>query len=203
MKTEQEKFWEGEFGDEYNKRNDLTPGLLATQLNLFSKILSKTRGIQSVIEFGANIGINLRAIKSLLPQVEMAAVEINREAADKLNELDDVKVYPISILDYERMLKRDFVFTRGVLIHINPDRLKEVYQKMYDSSNKYICIIEYYNPRPVAIEYRGEKDRLFKRDFCGEMMREYPDLKLVDYGFCYHNDPNFPQDDVNWFLLEK
>jgi spore coat polysaccharide biosynthesis protein SpsF len=26
---------------------------------------------------------------------------------------------------------------------------------------------------------------------------------LVDYGFAYHRDPNFPQDDITWFLLEK
>jgi len=32
---------------------------------------------------------------------------------------------------------------------------------------------------------------------------KYPDLKLVDYGFSYHRDNNFKQDDVSWFLLEK
>jgi spore coat polysaccharide biosynthesis protein SpsF len=26
---------------------------------------------------------------------------------------------------------------------------------------------------------------------------------LVDYGFAYHRDPAFPQDDITWFLLEK
>jgi spore coat polysaccharide biosynthesis protein SpsF len=25
----------------------------------------------------------------------------------------------------------------------------------------------------------------------------------VDYGFAYRRDPNFPQDDITWFLLEK
>ena len=53
------------------------------------------------------------------------------------------------------------------------------------------------------IPYHGESDRLFKRDFAGELMKKYKDLKLVDYGFVYHNDSNFPQDDVTWFLLEK
>jgi spore coat polysaccharide biosynthesis protein SpsF len=53
------------------------------------------------------------------------------------------------------------------------------------------------------VEYRGYKARLFKRDFAGEMLDKYRDLSLLDYGFVYHRDPNFPQDDVNWFLLEK
>jgi spore coat polysaccharide biosynthesis protein SpsF len=44
---------------------------------------------------------------------------------------------------------------------------------------------------------------LFKRDFAGEMMDRYPDLKLLDYGFVYHRDPAFPDDDITWFLMEK
>jgi spore coat polysaccharide biosynthesis protein SpsF len=35
------------------------------------------------------------------------------------------------------------------------------------------------------------------------MMDKYSNLKLVDYGFVYHRDYQFPQDDMNWFLLEK
>ena len=27
--------------------------------------------------------------------------------------------------------------------------------------------------------------------------------RLVDYGFAYRHDPNFPQDDITWFLMEK
>lgn len=47
------------------------------------------------------------------------------------------------------------------------------------------------------------KKVLFKRDFAGEMLEKYQDLQLVDYGFVYHGDANFPQDDLTWFLLEK
>jgi len=28
-------------------------------------------------------------------------------------------------------------------------------------------------------------------------------LQLLDYGFVYHRDPNFSQDDTKWFLLEQ
>ena len=28
-------------------------------------------------------------------------------------------------------------------------------------------------------------------------------ILLVDYGFVYHRDNCFPQDDINWFLFEK
>ena len=89
------------------------------------------------------------------------------------------------------------------MIHINPDELQNAYEKLYNSSNKYILVAEYYNQTPVMIEYRGNKERLFKRDFAGEILDKYPDLKLVDYGFFYNRDNNFKMDDISWFLMEK
>ena len=74
---------------------------------------------------------------------------------------------------------------------------------MYRCSSRYILVAEYYNPNPVSIVYRGETDRLFKRDFAGDMLDAYPDLSLADYGFAYHRDPKFAQDDISWFLLDK
>jgi hypothetical protein len=55
----------------------------------------------------------------------------------------------------------------------------------------------------VAIDYRGHRERLFKRDFAGDILDRHGDLHLVDYGFVYHRDPNYPKDDLTWFLLEK
>ena len=89
------------------------------------------------------------------------------------------------------------------MIHINPDDLQKVYEVMYKLSKKYICVAEYYNPSPMAIEYRGEKNKLFKRDFAGELIDKYKDLELIDYGFKYRRDNSYPQDDITWFLLKK
>ena len=63
-------------------------------------------------------------------------------------------------------------------------------------------INEYFNPTPVSIPYRGHENKLFKRDFAGELIDSYS-LKLVDYGFVYSRDNLYPQDDMTWFLLEK
>jgi pseudaminic acid biosynthesis-associated methylase len=96
----------------------------------------------------------------------------------------------------------DFVFSKGVLIHLNPDQLKPTYEKMYNWTKKFILIAEYYSPTPQAITYRGNIDRLFKRDFAGEFLDMFPDVTLRDYGFVYHRG-TYPQDDITWFLLEK
>lgn len=202
FKTEQENFWATEFGDEYIGRNDDLQ-IVAGNLNLFSKILGRTKGIKSVIEFGSNIGCNLKAIKALIPDSDLTAIEINQKAVEILKKEQNVKVFAQSILDFEPNSKWDLSFVKGVLIHINPDELQNVYEKLYNSSKKYILIAEYYNPAPVTVPYRGHSDRLFKRDFAGEIMDKYPDLELIDYGFSYHRDNNFPQDDITWFLLEK
>lgn len=203
FKTEQENFWAGDFGNEYIGRNK-SEEYLASNLNFFSRIFNSVERPSSLIEFGANVGMNLRAIKLLFPAINLFGIEINQQAADELKKVTgDSNVYNGSIFDYKLQTKCDVSLIKGVLIHINPDMLPEVYEKLYQTSNKYILICEYYNPSPVSVPYRGHNDRLFKRDFAGEMLDKYSDLILIDYGFCYKRDRSFPQDDVSWFLLEK
>jgi len=200
--TEQEAFWAGEFGNNYTQRN-VGAQWVASNLALFGKILARTEGVGSVLELGANLGLNLRALRQLLPQARFSAVEINARAVRELKRLGGIRVHHASILDFKSPRPADLVVIKGVLIHLNPDKLPHVYDLMHAASARYICLAEYYNPSPVAIPYRGHTDRLFKRDFAGELMKQHGDLRLVDYGFVYHADPNHPQDDITWFLLEK
>lgn len=201
--TPQEGFWAGEFGSDYIGRND-SQQLLASNLNFFTKALMQAGRVGSAIEFGANIGMNLRALQLLYPDVTLRGVEINPDAAAQLrSHIGQDNVYEGSIFNYPVEQQVDLSLIKGVLIHINPDMLPVVYEKLYTASRRFVLVCEYYNPSPVAISYRGHADRLFKRDFAGEMMDKYPDLKLVDYGFAYRRDPAFPQDDITWFLMEK
>ncbi|EMY69566.1 pseudaminic acid biosynthesis-associated methylase [Leptospira vanthielii] len=203
FQTSQEEFWAGEFGKDYIERNQ-SDQLLASNLCFFSKILENTAALASCIEFGANIGMNLRALKLLQPSIQQYGIEINSVATGILRKLiGSENVFEGSIFDYSPKEKYDLAFIKGVLIHINPEMLPSVYQKIYDSSNRYILIAEYYNPSPVSIPYRGHEDRLFKRDFAGEMLSKFDNLELRDYGFAYKKDPLFPQDDITWFLMEK
>ena len=201
--TEQEDFWAGEFGAEYIQRNQ-GEAVLASNLNFFAKALHAARGLGSCIEFGANIGMNLRALALLYPELEIHAIEINADAARELGEaLPSAKIYHQSILDFEPTQTWELTLIKGVLIHINPEALQQVYDKLVASCGRYLLVAEYYNPAPVAVSYRGHSDRLFKRDFAGEIMDRHPQMQLLDYGFAYHRDNSFPQDDITWFLLEK
>jgi spore coat polysaccharide biosynthesis protein SpsF len=140
----------------------------------------------------------------LHPAQDQFGIEINADAARELARvIPPDHVYQTSILDFKSQRTWDLALIKGVLIHINPDELPQVYDKLVAATGNYLLVAEYYNPAPVSIPYRGYTDRLFKRDFAGEIMERHPKMQLVDYGFAYRRDPNFPQDDITWFLMEK
>jgi pseudaminic acid biosynthesis-associated methylase len=203
FRTEQEAFWAGAFGTDYIRRNEGAK-LLASNLAFFARALARAGKVTSCLELGANIGMNLRALGLLYPEMQRRAVEINPDAARELGEaIGKENVFTGSILDYPPAERFDLTLSKGVLIHIAPEMLPQVYRKLHEASGRLVLVAEYYSPSPVAIPYRGHSDRLFKRDFAGEMLDLFPDLRLVDYGFAYRRDPAFPQDDISWFLMEK
>jgi pseudaminic acid biosynthesis-associated methylase len=200
---EQDIFWKGSFGDDYIDRNS-SDRLLPSSIKFFSKALRNAGRVNSALEYGANIGVNLLAQRVLYPNQTQFGVEINQNAAAILKEnIGRENVFSGSIHDFQVTTRFDLVFTKGFLIHVTPDVLSDVYKKIYDASLKFILVAEYYNPLPVSIEYRGNKNKLFKRDFAGDLLDQYTDLSLVDYGFFYRRDPVFPQDDLTWFLIKK
>ena len=200
FKTEQEKFWAGDFGSKYIERNN-SELLLNSKVAMYARMLQAANNVNS-IRLGCNIGLNLVAIKRLMPAIKLSGYEINEKAAKQAAEFNVAEITQSSIFDNIKDSKVDLTFTDGVLIHINPDYLDNVYRNLVNGSNRYVLVAEYYNPVPIKITYRGHKDRLFKRDFAGDLIDNY-DLKLVSYGFIYKRDNLAPQDDITWFLLEK
>ncbi|KAB7695261.1 pseudaminic acid biosynthesis-associated methylase [Plesiomonas shigelloides] len=199
--TEQEQFWAGEFGDNYIGRNE-SEALLYSKVAMWSQMLRSAHSVRSVRELGCNIGLNLLALKRMQPSLALSGIEINPVAAEQARQLDVAQITCGTILDEIQDEPVDLTFTAGVLIHINPDQLDNVYRNLVNNSRRYVLVAEYYNPAPTAIMYRGHADRLFKRDFAGDLIEKFG-MKLVDYGFVYKRDNWAPQDDITWFLLEK
>lgn len=202
MTTPQEAHWAGPEGDAYQTRNaQAKVGSIDANVMLFNKVLAAMpRHPESIIEFGAGSGNNLKALRCLLPNVAMAAVEINDEAA---NQIDCAAVWRGSLLDYPLGGPGyDLAFTKGVLIHVAPKDLPRAYAVLHAASRHSVLMVEYYSPKPRMIRYHGYDDRLWARDFAGEFLDTYPDMVLVSTGFAYHRD-RYPQDDVTWFLMEK
>ena len=118
-KTQQEKFWIGNFGNSYTKRNTKD---LKSRVFHFKKILKLTKGIKSVFEIGTNRGLNLDAIKKIRPKINTYGVEINKYACQKAQKKGH-NVINSSIFKLKNPLQKyDLTFTYGVLIHINPTK---------------------------------------------------------------------------------
>ncbi len=201
--SDQEQFWAGDFGDSYAERNK-SDKLLASNIKFFCKALNSAGSLEKCIEFGANIGMNIKAIKKIFPDLEFSAVEINKKASKILsNVIPNENIFETSIVNFNSDEKWDLVLIKGVLIHINPEMLGKIYEILEKASKKYLLIAEYYSRKPENLVYRGFENKLYKRDFAGEFMDKFPSFKLLDYGFAYHRDSNFPQDDITWFLLQK
>ncbi len=202
FQTEQERFWTGSFGDEYTDRNQ-GEHIVTSNLALFARILKSAPDVKSIVELGCNIGLNLQALKRINAGFELCGYEINETAASTARALEIANIVQGTILeDLAAGRTYDLAFTKTVLIHINPGKLDQVYRNLHALSSRYVLVCEYYNPSPMVVTYRGNEDRLFKRDFAGEIMDKFG-MRLLDYGFVYHRDNYFPQDDITWFLLEK
>lgn len=206
-RTKQEARWAGELGERYTKHNTIyvpaqnkntrTRNLEHARINtnLFKRALKgrPRKNIKSVLEFGANVGLNLIAIKKLLPGAIIHAVEINEGAAEHLHKVSD-QVYLQSIFD-DIDVRADLVISKGLLIHINPKYRKRAYKKLYEHSARYIFLAEHHAKIPEVVEYRGYKDAFWKRNFIGEMLKRYPDLQVLRSGIIHST--------FEWHLMEK
>ncbi len=205
FKTEQEVFWHGDFGNAYTGRND-GGEISRSNLLFWGAVLKRTGPIQSCFEIGCNRGLNLDAIKTLLPACVTKGLEINAYAVEESTRKGH-QVFNGSILtappDSTAAGGADLTFASGVLIHIEPGCLDTAYDFLFTTSKKFILVSEYFSPQPVSVSYRGHQNRLFKRDFAGELWAKYSSLRLVDYGFVWSKDPVAPKDDTTWFLFQK
>ncbi len=186
-KTRKENLWAGKFGDEYAAKNQIDK--LTGNIVLFSRILKNTSKIFSAIELGAGRGINLLAIEKVIPGIDLSAVEINNKAIHIINQKGGIKAYPISILDFKPEKTWDFVLIKGVLIHIDPDELKNVYKILYKTSRRYICIVE-------DSDMREEGNQNFAESFSSM----FKHLEIVDSG---PTDGNTKGSKNNWYIFKK
>jgi pseudaminic acid biosynthesis-associated methylase len=204
--TPQEKLWRGEFGDQYVGRNGLSDEKLALLTAHWAKVLGCLDGEppKSILEVGANIGLNLRAMRRLTT-ADFYAVEPNATARGILTQdgvvpaervLDSV-ASDIALPD----ASVDLAFTCTVLIHVHPDDLLAACREIHRVSRRYVVCVEYFADSVQEVPYRGNRDALFKRDFGSFYLDNFPDLKLVDYGFAWKRLTSV--DNCTWWVFEK
>ncbi len=204
--TKQEELWRGEFGDAYTERNTLDEDHLAALTANWARIMHCLQGRppRSILEAGANIGLNMRALRRLTG-AELLAVEPNASARSRLardgvteaEKVVDGLCNAIPLPDGAA----EFVFTSGVMIHIHPDDLLASCRELHRVSARYLACLEYFSDQPMEIRYRGHDEALFKRDFGGFWLDNFPDLQLLDYGFAWRRVTGL--DNLTWWVFEK
>ncbi|MGO9544631.1 MAG: hypothetical protein ACLPPF_07540 [Rhodomicrobium sp.] len=119
------EFWKGDFGNDYPRRI-AGEDLILQREAFFKHALGKIgQSINSVIEFGANRGLNLQALKRIAP-FDITAVEVNDSALGELKKIEGVHVIQGNMLDFaDATEKNDLSLSTGVLIHIHPDDLSK------------------------------------------------------------------------------
>lgn len=206
MRQNQIDQWRGAFGDAYVDRNQADERRLRASVAMWAKIIDRMSGDppRSILEVGANIGANLRSL-ARVTDAELYALEPNARAR---SQLEAGGVLPTSrILDGMGQSipladeSVDLAFTCGVLIHIPPSDLLSVCREMYRCAKKYIVCVEYFSVEPEEQTYRGEEGLLFKRDFGGFWLDNFPGLTTVDVGFNWKRTTGL--DNSTWWILKK
>lgn len=205
-KSDQVDFWRSDFGDAYLSRNAPSIEMIRSRTNMWSRILAPIaqRPPVSILEVGANVGNNLRALRNLTAATLHALEPFDTARAQLLHD---------GIVPAERIVQGaaesiaapdgayDLVFTSGVLIHIAPANLPAACREIYRTARRYVVCVEYFSQKPEEIAYHGNQGYLFKRDFGGFYLDAFPDLRLVDYGFFWKRVTGL--DDLTWWLFEK
>lgn len=203
---QQIKAWTGSFGDAYIDRNEANVDLVNAKTIAWAQMLRPLAGDMpaSVLEVGANIGLNLRALARLtsaaLYAVEPNAAARTRLVGDAVLPGNHVFEGTAESLPFSNQ-QFDFVFTSTVLIHVDPDSLLDACREIHRVSRRYVLCNEYFAAKPEMIEYQGRQNLLFKRDFGAFWMDNFSDLKLVDYGFLWRRAA--AMDNTTWWLFSK
>lgn len=197
--------WSGKFGLDWAERNK-DEGMDG-RVDLFKRVfdLCEERP-RSILEVGASIGNNLRAIRSI-SDADLYAVEPNEFLRLRLIEGG---VIPAPMLVGSSADKIDLTdgqvemaFTYGCLIHIGPDHLDSAMAEIHRVAGRYIFCAEYFSPDAREIEYADGGGHLWARDYGRIWLNwgSWPNLKLLGYGFEWKHDTGL--DDIHWWLFKK
>ncbi len=208
--TPQIQKWQSDFGQKYTDRNPQSLeeleslyrdryGLSRSDMN--QKFLGEIDHSMRILEVGSNIGLQLACLRSMGFE-SVCGIEIQRYAVERSKQLfENLDVIQGSAFDIPfKDGYFDLVYTSGVLIHIRPDDLPAVLQEIHRVSRRWIWGFEYFNDEPTEIDYRGNSDLLWKRDFARFYLDTLPGLKLIqEQRFKYADSDSVD----SMYLLEK
>lgn len=207
----QKNTWLNSFGKEYTDRNIYSPyeldefyfnqyGVSRSEMNHFFLSEMKDKKIR-ILEVGSNVGNQLRSLQRM-GYDNLYGIELQPYAVQRSKSLTKgINIIQASAEDIP--FKNDYfniVFTSGVLIHISPKKINKVISEIYRCSRKYVWGFEYYADNYTEVNYRENKDLLWKNNFAKLYIERYKDLKLIkEKKYKYLKNDNVD----HMFLLQK
>jgi pseudaminic acid biosynthesis-associated methylase len=202
--------WTGDFGNRYIERNAVSDTTTGQASTVFGRIFDQAGirdSVSSVLEIGANVGINLHGLRQQLgSRVALSALEPNPAAVARLRDSEELQLEHLVHGDATSIDLPDdafdLVFTNGVLIHIAPALVPGVMREICRVSRRFVLCSEYFSHEPVEVSYHGETGMLWKRDFGREYLQTCPELRVRSYGFVWQEEFQL-FDNLNWWVFEK
>ena len=211
MNNEQEKFWKGNFGNNYISRNKFRNQKEfdnfyirrygETKKNINLKFLKGINKNKPILEVGCNIGNQLKIFEDIGFK-KLFGIDINIKSLKKAKKNINLNIVESSGFDIP--FKDNYfnlVFTNNVLIHIHPKNLDKIFDEIYRVSNKYIFGFEYFNNKLIEIKYRNYKNKLWKGDYANILLKKYKNLRLVKEKIYENKDVKNIYDKI--YLLKK
>ena len=211
MNNEQEKFWKGNFGNNYISRNKFRSQKEfdnfyirrygETKKNINLKFLKGINKNKPILEVGCNIGNQLKIFEDIGFK-KLFGIDINIKNLKKGKKNINLNIIESSGFDIP--FKDNYfnlVFTNNVLIHIHPKNLDKIFDEIYRVSNKYIFGFEYFNNKLIEIKYRNYKNKLWKGDYANILLKKYKNLRLVKEKIYENKDVKNIYDKI--YLLKK
>jgi len=208
--TAQSREWSGAFGKAYTNRNpDTAPamdelhasqfGVTRSELN--RRFLDALDREARILEVGTNVGVQL-ALLSELGFRHLVGVDVQFYALDQAGRrgrqamLAQASAFALPFRD----ASFDLVFTSGVLIHLSPETIGQALTEIHRCSRRFVWGWEYYAEGHVEVPYRNRRGLLWKGDFAGMYLEQFPEFRCVRE----ERLPYLEGDNVDtMFLLEK
>ena len=195
--TRQEKVWDGEFGQEYNVRNNFDVASLdetylkqfgVSRSELNKRFLDELPRDIRILEVGCNFGGQLLFLQDM-GFTNLWGVELQWDAIELSKERGVNRVNIVQGSGYDIPFKDNFfdlVYTSDVLIHISPNNIGRIIKEMHRVSNQYLWGFEYYNDEYIEVKYRDNEDLLWKGNSPKIFQDNVSGLSVVKQEFVPH-----------------
>lgn len=207
--SDQEKYWSGPFGKNYLERNPKSGeevdrlylekyGIKRSELN--EEFLGNFDKNSRILEVGVNCGSQLELLENMGFK-DLWGIDVSQDALAMLKKKHpNYNVVLASAVDIP--FKNNFfdiVFTSGVLIHIHEKNLGKVIDEIVRVSKKYVFGFEYFSNERTEIEYRGNKNLLWKDNFVNKYIERYHNINIIKRQMIKYKDEEIYDE---MFLLE-